>query len=119
VAERRPDDVARLRRRIDALDRRLVSLLNERASLALEIDEHRSRGGRQVVRDPGREAEVISRVRAANRGPLPADDLVALYQRLLSLTRRLQTSRRLPSAASEADDEAQDGGEGGSPVPDR
>ena len=89
-----------LRRRIDALDRRIVKLLDERAALALAVDGHRAAAGSRSVRDAEREEDVLRRVRAASVGPMPADDLVDLYRRLMTVTRRLQSARRLPSAKS-------------------
>jgi chorismate mutase/prephenate dehydratase len=93
-------ELRRLRRRIDALDRRIVKLLDERAALALAVDRHRAAAGSRTVRDTAREEDVLRLVRASSAGPLPADDLVDLYRRLMTVTRRLQSARRLPSAAS-------------------
>jgi chorismate mutase/prephenate dehydratase len=93
-------ELRRLRRRIDALDRHIVKLLDERAALALAVDGHRAAAGGRTIRDAAREADVLRRVRAASVGPLPADDLVDLYRRLMTVTRRLQSARRLPSPRS-------------------
>jgi chorismate mutase/prephenate dehydratase len=87
-----PAEVRRLRRRIDALDRRIVRLLNERSELAVEIG-HRKRAARQPLRDGEREREVLLRVAMANEGPLSQADLLALYRRLVTATRRLQARR--------------------------
>ena len=87
-------DLRRLRRRIDALDRRIVALLNERASLGREIGEAKSAAGRRAVRDPEREHEVLLRVSMANTGPLPQADLLALYRRLIAATRALESRDR-------------------------
>jgi chorismate mutase len=51
------------------------------------------------VRDPDREREVLLRVAAANDGPLPQADLLALYRRLMTATRRLETEARRAAAA--------------------
>ena len=83
----------RVRRRIDAVDRRIVRLLNERTRLGLEAGAAKAAAGR-AVRDPDREREVLLRVAAANEGPLPQADLLALYRRLMAATRRLETSAR-------------------------
>ena len=110
-------DVARLRRRIDALDRRIVRLLNERASLALEVDGHRVARGRRAVRDPAREADVLRRVGEASSGPLETADLQQIYRRLMALTRRLQSARRLPSVSEKSEPPQHE--PGGGRVPDR
>ena len=98
MAERgRTDETAelrRLRRRIDALDRRIVRLLNERAGLAREVGREKANGGRRAVRDPEREREVLLRVTMANEGPTPQADLLAIYRRLFSVARGLEARDR-------------------------
>jgi len=86
-------EMRRLRRRIDALDRRLVAQLNARAEVARQLGRLKSDDGR-AVRDPEREREVLLRVAAANEGPLPQADLLALYRRLMLATRRLEARDR-------------------------
>lgn len=87
-------ELRRLRRRIDALDRRIVVLLNERASLAREAGEAKTAAGRRAIRDDEREREVLLRVSMANEGPLPQADLLALYRRLFTATRALEKRDR-------------------------
>lgn len=102
MAERAPEtpELRRLRRRIDALDRRLVALLNERAELAREAGRAKEAAGRRAIRDAAREREVLLRVTMANGGPLPQADLVALYRRLMAATRALETRDRDRTRAS-------------------
>lgn len=109
VADRRPRDVEtaelrRLRHRIDALDRRIVALLNERADLAREAGRAKTAAGRRAIRDAEREREVLLRVTMANSGPLPQADLVALYRRLMTATRALEARDRDRAAARDGDD---------------
>ena len=87
-------ELRRLRRRIDAVDRRLVALLNERASLAREVGHAKADAGRRAIRDAAREREVLLRVTMANEGPLPQADLLALYRRLFVATRGLERRDR-------------------------
>jgi chorismate mutase len=94
---RRPAETAelrRLRRRIDALDRKLVALLNQRAELAREAGRAKSAAGRTAIRDAEREREVLLRVTIANAGPMPQADLLAMYRRLFAATRSLETRDR-------------------------
>lgn len=93
-------ELRRLRKRIDALDRKLVDLLNERASLAREAGRAKTAAGRRAIRDPEREREVLLRVSMANTGPLPQADLVALYRRLFAATRALEARDRAARAGS-------------------
>jgi chorismate mutase len=87
-------ELRRLRKRIDVLDRRLVELLNERATLAREAGLAKAAMGRTAIRDVEREREVLLRVSMANTGPLPQADLVALYRRLFIATRALEALDR-------------------------
>jgi chorismate mutase/prephenate dehydratase len=87
-------ELRRLRRRIDALDRKLVVLLNERATLAREVGQAKMAAGRTAVRDAEREREVLLRVTIANEGPMPQADLLAMYRRLFAATRALETGDR-------------------------
>lgn len=83
-------ELRRLRRRIDALDRKIVGLLNERAEHAREAGRAKHAAGRRAIRDAEREREVLLRVTMANEGPLPQADLLALYRRLMRATRALE-----------------------------
>ena len=94
-----------LRERIDALDRRIVELLNERARLALEVGETKM-ATRQPIRDAEREREVLLRVTMGNGGPLPQADLLALYRRLIASTRRLEADARRRERAGDAGGDA-------------
>jgi chorismate mutase/prephenate dehydratase len=87
-------ELRRLRRRIDALDRRIVNLLNERARLAIAAGAAKAANGRRSPRDAARERDVLDRVARENGGPLPESDLLAVYRRLISATRRLQSLDR-------------------------
>jgi chorismate mutase/prephenate dehydratase len=87
-------EMRRLRKRIDALDRRIVGLLNERAELGREVGREKAAGGRRAIRDAEREREVLLRVTMANTGPLPQADLLAIYRRLIAATRGLEARDR-------------------------
>ncbi len=89
-----PVELRRLRRRIDALDRRIVRLLNDRAELARQVGRVKDKTGRRTVRDPQREREVLLRVSMANDGPTPQADLLAVYKRLFAVARSLERRDR-------------------------
>jgi chorismate mutase len=90
-----PAELRRLRRRIDALDRRLVRLLNERAELARDVGLAKASTGRRAIRDPEREREVLLRVSMANHGPTPQADLIAIFKRLFAVARSLERRDRI------------------------
>jgi chorismate mutase/prephenate dehydratase len=87
-------ELRRLRRRIDTLDRRIVGLLNQRATLAITAGRAKAAAGRRAIRDAEREREVLLRVSLANDGPIPQAELLALYRRLFALTRGLEARDR-------------------------
>jgi chorismate mutase / prephenate dehydratase len=87
-------ELRRLRQRIDALDRRIVGLLNERAELAREAGKVKFAAGQRAIRDVEREREVLLRVTMANTGPLVQGDLLAVYRRLMAATRALEARDR-------------------------
>jgi chorismate mutase/prephenate dehydratase len=88
-----------MRQRIDALDRKIVALLNERAELAREAGRTKTLAGWRAIRDAEREREVLLRVTMANGGPLTQADLLALYRRLMAATRALEASDRVRDRA--------------------
>jgi chorismate mutase/prephenate dehydratase len=90
----------RLRKRIDALDRRIVGLLNERAELGRAVGHAKAVAGRRAVQDREREREVLLRVSMANVGPLSQADLLAIYRRLMAATRVLEIRDRARASRS-------------------
>lgn len=78
-----------LRNRIDALDRQLVELLNERARAALMIG-HLKAATSLPVYEPNREKTIYTNVRATNKGPLPDIELTHIYERIIDVMRALQ-----------------------------
>ena len=82
-------DLERLRASIDELDRVLVKLLNQRAKYALEIGRAKGAAGIPVYA-PDRERQVIAHVEGENRGPLSAEALRRLYERIIDESRRLE-----------------------------
>jgi len=105
VTRREPEtaELRRLRQRINALDRRIVGLLNERAELAREVGAAKAAIGWRAIRDGEREREVLLRVTMANQGPLPQADLIALYRRLMAATRALEARDRERAAERSED----------------
>jgi chorismate mutase / prephenate dehydratase len=86
-------ELRRLRERIDALDRRIVELLNERAELARAVGDEKAKL-RRPIRDAAREREVLLRVSMANAGPTPQADLLAVYRRLIAAARTVEARER-------------------------
>jgi chorismate mutase / prephenate dehydratase len=87
-------ELARLRTQIDELDRRIVTLINERNELVRAVGHEKLAIGRRFVRDRDREREVLLRVSIANAGPTPQADLLSIFRRLIASARALETAER-------------------------
>lgn len=83
-----------LRVKIDACDSQIVALLNQRATLALEVGEVKREIDAPVFR-PEREAQVIARMRAASKGPLGGDAIEAIYREVICACRELERRQRV------------------------
>ena len=77
------------RRRIDEIDQQLVKLFNERTQCAIEIGHIKKRLGLEIY-SPTREAQVIHNVTNANRGPLDAEAIRRLFERVIDEARRIE-----------------------------
>ena len=84
-----PRTIEDWRRRIDEIDLELVKLLNERAKCAIEIGQLKKQQG-LAISAPQREAQVLANVTAANRGPLEAEAIRRLFERVIEEVRRTE-----------------------------
>jgi len=82
-------DIAYWRDRIDDLDLQLVKLFNERTQCAIEIGHIKKRLGLEIY-SPNREAQVIANVTSANNGPLDAEAIRRLFERVIDEARRIE-----------------------------
>ena len=88
-------DISDWRRKIDDLDRRLVELLNQRAQAAHEIGKLK-RGVGMPIYEPDREQAVFDNVKQENQGPLPDQDLIRVYERIMDIMRKIQQEEMAP-----------------------
>ncbi len=77
------------RRNIDLLDQKLLMLLNQRLRVALEIGKIKQRI-RKKTHDPGREREVLERLKLRNRGPVKEQDLIKIFRTIMKVCRQSQ-----------------------------
>ena len=90
----RKTGLAGLRSQIDAIDRQLVELMNQRAEVARQIGHVKTSAG-QAAYDPSREETVLERVASANPGPLSSESLKAIYRELISGSRAIEQHLRV------------------------
>lgn len=81
-----------LRGEIDAVDRHIILLLNQRASIAEKIGDIKKAAGLPVI-ELSREQEVVAKMVGLNQGPLPHDSVQAIYERVMLEMRRIQEVR--------------------------
>ncbi|MFZ4618971.1 MAG: chorismate mutase [Bacteroidota bacterium] len=77
------------RNKIDEIDKRLVELLNERATYADEIGKIKERLGMEAY-SPKREKEVLENILKHNNGPLNDLALRRLFERIIDESRKLE-----------------------------
>ena len=87
-------DLAQLRTDIDAVDRELLKLLNQRAAFANEVGELKRAEGSVVYR-PEREAQVINNLQARNPGPLKARNVATIWREIMSARHALEEPQRV------------------------
>ena len=92
--------LARCRERIDAIDRRLVELLNERTSIVEEIGRVKQEANLAIY-EPKRESDVFDNITAHNRGPLSGEGLKRIFERIIDEMRRVQKDRMAVPARTE------------------
>ncbi len=76
-------DLKKVRKQIDAIDSKLLTLLNERIRLVLEVGRIKHTTGQDIYA-PEREQALLRRLAAINAGPLPDDSLRAIYREIMS-----------------------------------
>jgi len=83
-----------LRQRIDALDKKLVDVLNERAGIVVEIGKIKCDEDAPIYA-PDREHRVLQQVRHWNKGPLPNSCLEAIWREMMSGSFSLEKPMRV------------------------
>ncbi|MFA6544118.1 MAG: prephenate dehydratase [Limisphaerales bacterium] len=89
------------RKAIDALDSKLVALLNERTRHVLGIGEIKRKAGEEVY-VPARERQVFQRIAKKNLGPITDASLRAIYREIMSSALALEKSMSIAYLGPEA-----------------
>ena len=94
-------DLGPIREKIDAIDKQLVELLNQRLTLAAEIGKvKRSAGGQIYVAE--REDAVLRKVCGQNNGPIKNEALRAIYREIMSAAIALEKALLIAYLGPEA-----------------
>jgi chorismate mutase len=86
---------------IDAVDVRLVALLNERTRIVEDIGRVK-RGSDLPIYEPRREEQVFDNVMSNNPGPLTPDALKRIFERIIDEMRTIQRIRMETKADGES-----------------
>lgn len=89
------------RQKIDALDAKIVTLLNERAAISLSIGQEKLKAG-QSIYAPHREFDVLRRVKSLNKGPMKPEAVTAIYREVMSASLALEKPLRIAYMGPEA-----------------
>ena len=91
-----------IRARIDAIDKQLLGLLNERAQCAIEVGEIKQASTSNasgadgdateapVFYRPEREAQILTALMQQNPGPLPDEEAARLFREIISCCLNLE-----------------------------
>jgi chorismate mutase len=77
------------RKVINLLDLKLLTLLNQRLRMVLEIGKIKKEMGKKID-DPRREKEVLERLKLKNKGPLKDEDLKKIFTTIMKVCRKSQ-----------------------------
>ncbi len=83
------DDLEKLRKEIDEIDKRILELINKRALLALEIGKIKKENNLSSF-DPLREREILERLEKLNNGPLSYFAIANIFKDIISYIRNLE-----------------------------
>jgi len=86
--------LAKLRQEIDAVDDRILGLLNQRATLVLQVGALKSEA-RSDFHVPSREREIYERLTAANPGPFPAEAVRGVFREIISASLALESPMKV------------------------
>lgn len=86
------DKIGEIRDKIDNVDDRMLSLLAERAELALEMKQAK---GTIDIYSPGRESDILGRISKQNKSKFHNDTVRVIYSEIIGACRNLEKQLRI------------------------
>ncbi|MCM2357523.1 MAG: prephenate dehydratase [Geobacteraceae bacterium] len=86
--------LSELRQEIDAIDDRLMDLLNQRATLVVEVGRLKA-GEKRDFHVPSREREIYERLLSHNPGPFPNEALRSVFREIISASLALEAPMKV------------------------
>jgi chorismate mutase/prephenate dehydratase len=84
------------RKELDLINQKLLTLLNQRLRITLEIGKVKKEMGKKIY-DTEREKEILDRLKRKNRGPLKEKDLRKIFTTIMKVCRESQIQAYQPS----------------------
>ena len=84
------------RKELDLINQKLLTLLNQRLRITLEIGKVKKEMGKKIY-DTQREKEILDRLQRKNRGPLKGVDLRKIFATIMKVCRESQIQAYQPS----------------------
>jgi chorismate mutase len=84
------------RQELDLINQELLTLLNRRLRISLEIGKVKKEMGRRI-HDTEREKEILDKLKRKNRGPLKERDLRNIFMTIMKVCRQSQIQTYRPS----------------------
>jgi len=84
------------RKELDLINRKLLTLLNQRLRISLEIGKVKKEMGKKIY-DAEREKEILDRLKRKNRGPLKEKGLEEIFATIMKVCRQSQIHTYRPS----------------------
>jgi len=84
------------RKELDLINQKLLTLLNQRLRITLEIGKVKKEMGKKIY-DTAREKEILDRLRRRNKGPLKEGDLKKIFTTIMKVCRQSQIQTYRPS----------------------
>ncbi len=81
--------IPRLRRQIDQIDSKILSLLNERAELVVKVGQEKAKA-KMDLHVPQREEEIFTRLIRENKGRFPRHSIRPVFREIISACRSLE-----------------------------
>ncbi len=77
------------RKELDFINQKLLTLLNQRLRITLEIGKIKRKMGKKIY-DTEREKDILDRLRRKNKGPLKEEDLRKIFKTIMKVCRQSQ-----------------------------
>jgi len=85
-------EIEALRQKLDLIEDKLISLLNERAKYVLEVGKIKHEKG-LPVEDPKRQELILNRVMQKNPGPFSDESIRDIFKKIIEESIRLEKQR--------------------------